>query len=292
MQIKKQKIEIQQKAKEIYNLCAIRTFEIIKKHSADNQYPEKVRGVLPIYEFILDRLRAVAIMAENNLLWDAEMVVRAISEATVKLLFICLTPESERKKVQTEYWIDLAEINELKQSKQAKLMLEQFKGNSIFETTFKPIVISEERESEILAKKNRKERKSLEQKWSFTELVNSLSKNYKGESIPLILTMAHNYRMSSHLIHADEIGVSIIKERNSRTEEQQDIVNMAHYGRLFSDIVIYSAWSGVGIMNILKEDTKFFFDTMKKFEGMSEVISKYNEKIFGLDDMYEFDVIK
>lgn len=275
-----------EKANEIYNLGALETYGRIKNHLVENKLPAHLDGIIPLYEFILERLNAVALLVENDLTWDAEIVLRSVTECMVKYLYICLSPEGEREEKKKEFWEDLEEINRIKQSKQAKRMLDLFPDNEIMQTTFKPIIVSREEEELITSKKSRKERQNLEQKWSFSELVRFLSENYGGINMPLILGLTHNYRMSSHLIHADETGISIIQERKTRTLEQQEVVNMAHFGRLYSDIVYYSIMAAIGIMEVLKEDKQFYFTLGKTFEELNKIIEWYNNRIFDLDSDY------
>ena len=73
-----------------------------------------------IIKYIGERGIAVSVLLQSNLLWDAQILMRPIQEATMKICFLCNCSSEEQKERFKEYLIDLKEINSLKQSKIAK----------------------------------------------------------------------------------------------------------------------------------------------------------------------------
>ena len=57
--------------------------------------------------------------------------------------------------------------------------------------------------------------------------------------MPLV-HLAYNFGMSSHLIHKDGDGVSMIWERCTRDIERQEAVKLAHIARAISDLCSFA----------------------------------------------------
>lgn len=98
----------------------------------------------------------------------------------------------------------------------------------------------------------------------------------------MLVTLAHSYRMSSHVMHGDETGVLIIEERESRKQEEKDKANAGHYLRLMSDCSVYSAFVAIETMSFLNlpDKRKFFFENQNTLEDIQELIKKYQGKVF------------
>lgn len=101
------------------------------------------------YSFIHKRTQTLYLLVQRDCLWDADIILRPIAECTVKFAYISSFDESERINKVNEFWQDLAEINILKQSKQAKLVVELTNIDSTFLTDQ---ILSEEDEK-ILSEK-------------------------------------------------------------------------------------------------------------------------------------------
>lgn len=83
-------------------------------------------------------------------------------------------------------------------------------------------------------------------------------------------------------MHGDETGVLIIEERQSRSQEEQDKVNAAHYLRLMSDSSVYSAFTAIETMNFLglQDKKKFFFENQNSLKDIQKLIEKYHAGVF------------
>ncbi|MGV3589246.1 MAG: DUF5677 domain-containing protein [Adhaeribacter sp.] len=276
--IKMKLIEDKEKITEAYiaaiNMNNIELFGII------NNNCEKIRNVYPIIEFIIERLESVVHLTTVERIWDAEIVLRSALETFIKFLFIASTDKKEQEQRLKEFWEDLAEVNSIKQSEQAKKNLQHLGQNEIHMLAYSPVVLSEEDEKLLRDKWNKRNRQQLEQKWSFSSIIASLSQSNKGKPFDMLPTLAHSYRMSSHVTHGDETGILIISERNSRTQEKQNIANFAHYLRLISDGYHYCAWTAITTMDFLELNPAFFFDLQKSFDDIHELVQEYQAKLF------------
>lgn len=274
--------EDKQKITEAYfeaiNKNNLELFRIIKLHV------KELDGILPILEFILERLETVATLTVDNRIWDAEIVLRSAIETFVKYVFITTADENERKVRLDEFWNLLAEVNSLKQSEQAKKNLTHLGGLETHNLAYSPMLLPEEIETRLRTKWTKVQRQKLEQKWSFTEIVNSLSKNYRGKPMEIFITLTHGYRMSSHVTHGDETGILIIRERNSRPFIDRELAYFTHYLRLLSDVFTFCAFIGVETMNLLGLDKDFFFKNQVSLKEIQMLTEKYHSDLFQDED--------
>lgn len=270
------KIVITQKHFEVINLNNLELFAILK----DNF--EEINPLYPLIEFIISRLETVLTLAEADRIWDAEIILRSALETFIKFIFITTASKEEQKKRIKEYWVSLAEINKLKLSEQGKKNLKHFGYSEMHRIAYLPLVLSEKEEYELREKWTKAERQKVEQKWSFTEMVLSISKAYEGKPLEMLITLTHSYRMSSHVMHGDETGIQIIREREGRTQEEYEKAHRGHYLRLLSDCSVYCAFLGIETVNFLnlKEKRQFFFKNQEKLNEVQELIEKYHGKVF------------
>ncbi len=243
--------------------------------------------LIPLVDFIISRLETVSTLTLMDRLWDAEIVLRSALETYTKLLFITSSKKDEQKTKIEEFWNSLSEINRIKQSEQAKRNLKILGDLEIHRLAYSPLVLSEVEENQLREKWPKKKRRKIEQNWSFTEIINHVSKNYNSSEFEAIIPLLHTYRMSSHVMHGDETGISIIQERQSRNSKEKEIVERAHYLRLISDCLTYSTFTAIEICNFVDtpENATSFFKTKKGLKKVDELIERYNMLVFE-DDLY------
>lgn len=245
--------------------------------------------IYPLAKFTMDRLHSVLTLTVNFMIWDAEILLRSAIESLIKLAFICSAESKDEQKTRlNEYWRDLAEILELKESDQAKKNLSTLPDSEEHKVAFLPIILSEERELELRQKWTKKKRQQLEQKWSFTEILNSLSKNYKGKPEPIFNLLSYSYRTSSHITHGDETGVLIIQERDSRSVEEQEKAYNGHYLRLLSDILTLSTQVAFECISFIgkPEELRFFVENLNNVKEVEHLECKYKGRVFD-DAIYD-----
>lgn len=199
-----------------------------------------------LHTFIHERIDSMQILISHNCLWDADILLRPIAEACVKLAFIsCFNDEDGNNEKVKEFWTDLSEINKLKESKQVAQILTETKIES---KTLNDLVIPEEEEIKLREKWTKSNRQKIEQPWSYNEMIKTVSKesNYRE-----ILCLNRNFTMSSHLIHADETALAVIQDRKSRDNEDKLRSHNSHICRLYSDSITLYLW-------ILKLTSNFY----------------------------------
>ena len=274
------KILITERFFEAININNVELFGVIKENF------EEVNQIFPLVNFIISRLETVTTLTTSNRPWDAEIVLRSALETFVKLMFITTATGHERSKRIDEYWNLLPEITSIKQSNQAKKNLEFFGESETHRLAYSPLILPEEVEKELRKKWPKSDRQRLEQKWSFSEIVLSISRENKGHPLEMLGTLTHSYRMSSHVLHGDETGVLMIEERQSRSQEEQDKVNAAHYLRLLSDSSACSAFTAIETMNFLglHDKKKFFFENQNSLNDIQELIENYHANVFEYPD--------
>ncbi|WP_165044758.1 DUF5677 domain-containing protein [Dysgonomonas sp. ZJ709] len=239
--------------------------------------------IYPLVKFTMDRLHSVLTLTVNFMIRDAEIILRSAIESLIKLTFICSAESKDEQKIRLdEYWVSLAEILELKESEQAKKNLRTLPDSQKHKIAFLPIILSEEREKELREKWTKKKRQQLEQKWSFTELLNSLSKNYKGKPYPILDVLSYSYRMSSHVTHGDETGVLIIQERDSRSIEEQEKAYNGHYLRLLSDVLTLCTQVAFECIAFIEkpEELHFFVENLNQIKAIEYLEKKYKGRVF------------
>ncbi len=260
---------------EVINRNNLELFGQIKPHL------EKVRPILPIIEFVIARLETALTLALDDRVWDAEIMLRPAMESLIKLLFITTAEKEEQENRVNEFWHSLAEINQLKQSEQAKKNLKHLGHyHEINYLAYSPLVLSNEKETEIRAKWTKAERQKIEQKWSFTEMVNSLARNYRGQPMEIFVTLLHSYRMSSHVTHGDETGILIIREREGRAFQERELANFAHYLRILSDISSFCMFTAIEAMFFLNLKKDFFIENLRGLEDVQLLTEKYHTNLF------------
>ena len=114
-----------------------------------------------LHSFIHERVDSLFVLVQNGCLWDADVILRSIAEASVKLVFVSnFSTVNDRNSKALEFWNDLGEINRLKQSKQARQLLS---NTEIENTLIDDMIMSEDEERELGKKWTKSVRQRTEQ---------------------------------------------------------------------------------------------------------------------------------
>lgn len=191
-----------------------------------------------MHAFIHNRIDALFILIQTGCLWDADMILRSIAEASIKLIFVSIQSEEEREKKATEFWVDLSEINQLKQAKQAQSVIDNLNKTNFNPLYIEQITLSKEELDELAKKWTKKNRQKIMQSWSYNEMVRQISIKTNNKAIE---SLARSFTQSSHFIHADETALGVINDRKNRPPEEKNALIILHERRLLSDsITLYS----------------------------------------------------
>lgn len=201
-----------------------------------------------IHIFIHERIDSMLILIVNNCFWDADIILRSVAEASVKLAYVSSFNDEKNENIKiNEFWNELAEINRIKQSKQAKEIAETINIKSKLLTD---LILPIDEENILREKWTKKERQKIEQPWSYNEMIKVIAKETNRNEI---LCLNRNFTQSSHLIHADETALGVIAERKQRNNEDKILQYILHENRLYSDMLTLYFWALDVTLKVFKE---------------------------------------
>ncbi|WP_414609332.1 DUF5677 domain-containing protein [Stenotrophomonas sp. BR163] len=210
---------------------------------------------------------SVFLLCSYGQLWDAEMVLRAVAEATLKTAYI-LQSEDEFKARVAEYSTDHFNISLLKDDSKLRSTLAALSEPDSREwLPLRERLLSEEELDELGRLYDKTKRRSIESRWGVGGLLNSLRKD-APHRVPRYDALLHNYSLSSHIQHADYIGISLPYDRQSRDEERRDALELAHLSRLISDCFSLMYLRIVSGYRFLDLDLKPILDGQKRVDEM------------------------
>ena len=207
--------------------------DVISKNKLSN--PKLSNFATAQLAFFTDRCGSSSWLWQAGRYWDCEIVMRSALECATRFIYVCIAGQEEREKRMEEFEKSLWEIDRLNASERAKPAVDASSKPEI-EILIGGIILSEEEDAALRGKWPRKLRKSMAQKWSFSEMVREIS-SYNGNGLDLrkYSTLLHGYSISSHLIHADSTAISLVWDQNTRQKAEGIVKAKAHAVRLLSD---------------------------------------------------------
>jgi hypothetical protein len=232
-----------------------------------------------LFLFIYERQDTQLSLLRRDRVWDAQILARPVLEAVTKLLFITIAPKLERDIRIREYWEDLSEVNAIKQSETAKMLIHTSATESA-RLPFYRIVLSESEEAVLRSKWSKKYRQQLENKWSYMEMTRWLDSNLKADFSKTLSPLAHYYRMSSHLLHADESGIGIVAERAQRNTEDRKMAIRAHLAMHISDAIIHLFMASFGALEAAGSSKDFLTKSYKEISPTLDELQSRAEPLW------------
>jgi hypothetical protein len=210
---------------------------------------------------------SVFLLCSYGQLWDAEMVLRAVAEATLKTAYI-LQSKDEFKARVAEYSTDHFNISLLKDDSRVRSTLAALPEPDAREwLPLRERLLSEKELEELGQLYDKTTRRSIETRWGVGGLLNSLRKDAQHR-VPRYDSLLHNYSLSSHIQHADYIGVSLPYDRESRNEQRRDALELAHLSRLILDCFSFMCLRLVSGYRFLDLDLKPILDGQKRIDEL------------------------
>lgn len=199
--------------------------------------------------------RGVDALLNRELIHNSQILFRSCLEASYKLLFIALQKEDDREVFANELTTILAEIQNRRIMSRAETAEQVATGFSdpASARVFRHLAS----ESEINASSlSRTERREIEQRWAFTSLHSWLVKRFDelGNPVP-IETLILDYGMSSHLLHADGIGLGIQLDQATREPKEAELKILAESCKLYTNICLCWILSAYGVSTIRDNTT-------------------------------------
>lgn len=208
------------------NECADIFIETAQTYQASDQKLVSICG--DQFNFIANRSSAIIELIKLHALWDAQILARPIIESCIKICFICFSPASNRAELCYEYEEVLGVINTLKLHDKAVKTL-QAAGEEYWNPTLSALVLTDEQLVELREKIPKEKRKEVESRWGFTRIMVELDKHFKKNfGLTPFTTLSHTYGLSSHLIHADEMGLGAMRARARLKEPKLSIIENSH----------------------------------------------------------------
>lgn len=204
----------------------------------NGQEPDEVRHTLcMLFHYMCDRGGAVLALVSNRLDWDAEIILRTYYECAAKIMFVTLTSPEKQKDEVWEYWIPLGEAADRKAARKAGFAEQVFPdGDKDNRDVFR--LLQDPRMVRNAHKLTKAERRRLEHKWSFSELIEVLSQMKRGNrQLTGVRSLLHMYGMASHLAHADCKAMDLMTDRALRAPDELLLLQESHAARIISDSV-------------------------------------------------------
>jgi hypothetical protein len=217
-------------------------------------------------------------LIQYGYLWDAEIMMRPIMEATLRVAFLSFASDEEQVIRCREFWDELPDIERLKQSQRARISVQRMPEGPNSYDFIRNLILSPEEEETLRKEWPGKRRKALEQKWSFSEIMRSLEVSQPGLSIAQAAT--HNYGLSSHLIHADFTGVSIPIDRDNREPDERRKLIRAHSARLLGDEIHYIALISLSVAFGAKRDRNLVVNLLREAQPFLTQLEKIGDEFY------------
>lgn len=166
-------------------------------------------------------------------LWDAEMMQRAIIEASLKFMFLLQSQETFEERFN-EYSTAQYELSLLKDDRKVLELLSLLPNQN--DKEWQPLrdrLLTDKERERIDTKYEKSYRRSLESRWGFTGIVGNLTRNDKA--FQNLSGLSYGYSVSSHILHADFLGTAMPLERDNREHERRYSIHLAHLSRHISD---------------------------------------------------------
>lgn len=220
---------------------------------------------------------SVLLLCAYGQLWDADVVGRSVVEGTLKLVYLLQSQETFQQRHQ-EYAVDLFDIALLKDHKKALDLLAVVKDSASRDwIPIQEMLLSEAEVAAIQSRFPQAQRRALETKWGFAGLIGQLSQS-SDPHFAHVAALCHGYSMSSHILHADVIGVSVVMERERRSHERKELVHLSHLRRLINDQLLFFWFRLVACYRFIGESREPLTEAKRQIDALDSSFSGIVEK--------------
>ncbi|GGA19315.1 DUF5677 domain-containing protein [Dyella nitratireducens] len=220
-------------------------------------------------------------------LWDCDILMRSALECATRFLFVAVANNPERSQRIEEYTTSLNEIEDILRSEKAKTAAVNADDDHDA-MLLGGAALSPDKEAELRSKWPQSKRKALKQKWSFSEIVRVLERvNYPTLNLTKYGSLLHSYGLSSHLIHADQTAMNLMRDRATRTAEERRLLEQAHFARLAVEptTLLFICWRAME--HAIESTTKHISLVEAMFELLEEG-RQYHEE-FAISQMHLYE---
>lgn len=219
---------------------------------------------------------SVFLLVSNCKLWDAEAVLRAVVEGTFKTVYLCVGSKDDIKAKFKEFGNDLPEINRIKRHKRLHEFLTQAPdADSDLWKPFRDLLLSDQELQRLATTYPRAKRRDLEQRWSFHSIINSLSQaESEVKWLGAFKHLFFQYGMGSHILHQDADGVGVVLERNNRSDERRNAVELAHGARIIGDLLVTAFLRYLVVLHLCGKETQPAIEQYLKQEQLHNELTR------------------
>lgn len=220
------------------------------------------------------------ILLSHRKIWDADILLRTVVEGTFKYMYILNGTADQQHERCNEYWNVLPDIAVLNRQKRVRSLLDQVIDSASIEwDPIRELLVAEDEIRRILAETDKKERQRLGHAWSFSDIAKYFATHPDGKYHGLGC-LAYNYGMQSHTVHQDGDGVGMLWERAGRSPERRESVELAHGGRIISDLCHFAFFRAREIFSACRASPKGLRDIQDfhepLFASVNEAKIKWN----------------
>lgn len=216
-----------------------------------------------------DRCLGTYCLIVNGLIWDAEIVLRTVYEAFSKVLLISLADNDQVEDLLREFWTELAAIYDRKGALKAE-KAEEFARKFSSKDARVFAAFRDERMFDINPSGNKKARKEIEQRWSFSGILDAIGKGEFGKFVG-VEALAHQYGVASHLSHVSPKAFDLLEDRATRGADKL-LLEVSHTCRICSDLVSLLSFSAHFATSLSPTEPAVAPVLRDAFEKMSEFI--------------------
>ena len=207
---------------------------LFKRCGADT--PEITPTLKALFWYFSARSQTASFLLSYGYAWDAEIILRSFCETAAKILLLCLSEAVEKPQLVDEFWNKLGTINNRRTARRASLAEKVGDSSGLSRPIFQ--ILQDTHIFSVEDETSKAQRKRLEQKWSFTEIIANLSK--REVRLSGLTSILHMYGMASHLAHADCAAMDLMTDRALREPQERQLLEAAHASQILSDQV--SLW--------------------------------------------------
>lgn len=166
--------------------------------------------------------------------WDAELLVRSVFEASLKFVYL-IHSKSDVKSRHDEFAEHQFQIAIMKEDQKARDALELVPDASSSEwDAIRALVLHEVEREKLKAMYDKANRRSMDTRWGYTGILNALVRSGDPEYSTLS-GLFYGYTLSSHLHHADYMGISIVRGHSRLDPYTRDLTQIKRMARLIRD---------------------------------------------------------
>lgn len=121
---------------------------------------------------------SITLLIGNRKIWDAEIIFRTVLEGTIKSLYLSIGSEEEKKEKCKDFWDRLPDLDFLKRSGKAEVLLDLIKtDNNHGFKDIKDMILSDIDKERINNLYSNKQKNELRNKWDFNNILKTITES-------------------------------------------------------------------------------------------------------------------